>query len=160
MPAGKDTPFNVTILGFMLAVTLFTQSPHLHGACAESSLVSKMTCHFFHANMFHFLCNAYAVWLMRPSPLLTLAAFPYAVIATYVAVEPTIGFSAVLYAYMGMNAMRWKASAIDWMTFAVANFVTIFIPGVAFAAHLAAFGMGLAHWLAVRMIENILKKLE
>lgn len=160
MPTGKNTPFNVTVLGFMLAVTLFTRNPELHGAWICSPFVTKLTCHFFHANIFHFACNAMCLWIMRPSPVQTIQAFILAVTAMFATIEPTIGFSAVLYAYMGMNMFRWNVSMADWAMFAVANFITIFIPGVAFATHLAAFTLGFFTWVLEKQMKTLLLKLE
>lgn len=144
----------------MLAVTLFTRNPELHGAWICSSFVTKQTCHFFHANLFHFACNAMCLWLMRPSPMQIAMAFPLAVISMFATIEPTIGFSAVLYAYMGMNIFRWNVSLIDWAMFIVANIVSAFIPGVAFGVHLAAFVLGFLAWLWMKQIRTLLLKLE
>lgn len=160
MPTGKNTPFNVTLLGLMLALTLFTEAPHLHGAWICSPFVTKLTCHFFHANLFHFACNAMCLWLMRPSPVQTIQALCLAVIAMFCTIEPTIGFSAVIYAYLGMNMCRWKISLVDWATFIVANAVTAFIPGVAFGVHLAAFMLGFFAWLWEKQMKTLLLKLE
>lgn len=149
MPTGKNTPFNVTLLGFLLAVTLFTQSPQMHGSSLMSSFTSKLTCHFFHANLFHWACNALCLWLMRPSPMQITAAIPCAAMAMYFTDEATIGFSAIIYAYIGMNIFRWKLSIEDWITFIVANFIGAFLPGIAFRVHLSAFLLALsAQYLA------------
>lgn len=160
MSTGKNTPFNVTILGFMLALTLFTRDPGLHGAWICSPFMTKLTCHFYHANLFHFACNAMCIWLMRPSPAQIAQSLVLAVITMFCTIEPTIGFSAVLYAYIGMNIFRWKIPIVDWIMFAVANLVTIFIPGVAFATHLAAFLLGFYTWFLGKQIKMLLLKLE
>lgn len=160
MPTGKNTPFNITLLGFLLAVTLFTQSPHLHGAWIMSSFESKLTCHFFHANLFHWACNALCLWLMRPSPMQMVSAFPYAVAVMFFTCEPVIGFSAVLYAYIGMNIIRWKVSMVDWGTFIMANIISAFIPGVAFGVHLAAFSLSMAHGYVENQLERILLRID
>ena len=160
MPTGKNTPFNVTLLGFLLAVTLFTQSPQLHGASIMSSFTSKLTCHFFHANLFHWVCNALCLWLMRPCPTQITIAVPYAVMAMYFTDEPTIGFSAIIYAYVGMNILRWKLSIEDWITFIVANFIGAFLPGIAFGVHFMALFFGFAHYIIERQLRRIKEKLE
>lgn len=72
--------------------------------------------------------------------------------------EPTIGFSAIIYAYIGMNIVRWKVSLVDWVTFIVANAITAFIPGVAFGVHLAAFMLGISVWFIQMKIKGILVK--
>lgn len=144
----------------LLAMTLFTQSPHLHAAQILSDFSNKLTCHFFHANLFHWFCNAMALWLMRPSPKDMLLAFPMAVIAMFFTATPTVGISAMIYAYIGVNIIRWKVSLVDWGTFIVANLITIFIPNVAFGVHLAAFMMGLFTYITHRQINNVLLRVE
>lgn len=160
MPKGKNTPFNVTLLGMLLLLAVFTESPHLHGASLFSSVGTMITCHFFHANLFHFACNAMCLWLMRPSPKQIAMAFPFAVFSMLFTEEATIGFSAVIYAYLGMNIFRWNISLIDWGTFIVANLISAFIPGIAFGVHLAAFMFGATTWWFEQRIKRILLTLE
>lgn len=160
MPRRKNTPFNVTLLGLLLCITLFADSPQMHGGFLMSSITNQLTCHFFHANLFHWFCNAMALWLMRPSPKQITYAFVLAVCAMFFTMTPTIGFSAVIYGYIGMNITRWKVSLIDWATFLIANFITIFIPNVAFGVHLAAFILGISVYMIDRQINRILLAIE
>lgn len=125
-----------------------------------SSFINKLTCHFFHANIFHWFCNAMALWFMRPSPRQIAYALALAVLAMFFTMTPTIGFSAVIYGYIGMNIIRWNVSLIDWATFLVANFITIFIPNVAFGVHLAAFILGISVYMIDRQINRILLTIE
>jgi hypothetical protein len=160
MQGRRNTPFVITLLMVLLGITLFTQSPQLQGAHLMSACSAKLACHFFHANLFHWFCNAMALWLMRPSPKDMLLAFPMAVIAMFFTTTPTIGISAMIYAYIGVNIIRWKVSLVDWGTFIVANLITIFIPNVAFGVHLAAFMMGLFTYITHRQINSILLRVE
>ena len=125
-----------------------------------SSFTNKLICHFFHANIFHWFCNAMVLWMMRPNPKQITYAFVLAVWAMFFTMTPTIGFSAVIYAYIGMNIIRWNVSLIDWATFLVANFITIFIPDVAFVVHLAAFQLGISAYIIDRQINRILLAIE
>lgn len=125
-----------------------------------SSFTNKLACHFFHTNIFHWFCNAMALWFMRPSPKDIAYAFVLAVLAMFFTMTPTIGFSAVIYGYIGMNIIRWNVSLIDWATFLVANFITIFIPNVAFGVHLAAFILGVSVYMIDRKINRILLAIE
>lgn len=145
MPTGKNQTFNVTLLGFLLAMTLFARNPELHGACMNSSWTNHVTCHFYHANLFHWGCNALALWLMRPNPYAMLVALVYGSFAMLTATQPTIGISATIYAYIGMNIFRWNMRLSDWATFIIANTLTYFMPDVAFGVHLAAFIVGVCH---------------
>ena len=160
MSGRKNTPFNVTLLGLLLCITLFASYPHIHGGFLMSSFTNKLTCHFFHANIFHWFCNAMVLWMMRPNPKQITYAFVLAVWAMFFTMTPTIGFSAVIYAYIGMNIIRWNVSLIDWATFLMANFITIFIPNVAFGVHLAAFILGISVYMIDRQINRILLVIE
>ena len=160
MPRRKNTPFNVTLLGLLLCITLFASSPQMNGGFLMSSFTNKLTCHFFHANIFHWFCNAMALWLMRPNPKQISHAFILAACSMFFTMTPTIGFSAVIYAYIGMNIIRWNVSLIDWGTFLVANIITIFIPGVAFGVHLAAFLLGISVHIIERQINRVLLAIE
>lgn len=160
MSGRKNTPFNVTLLGSLLCITLFASYPQIHEGFLMSSFTNKLTCHFFHANIFHWFCNAMVLWMMRPTPKQITYAFILAVCAMFFTMTPTIGFSAVIYAYIGMNIVRWNVSLIDWATFLVANFITIFIPDVAFGVHLAAFLLGISVYIIDRQIKRILLAVE
>lgn len=140
MPTRKNQTFDITLLGALLCLTIFGEHG---GAYLLSDFTDKLTCHFYHANLFHWFCNAMAIWLMRPSPKEIAYAFPLAVLAMFFTLAPTIGFSSVLYAYIGLNIIRWNVSLIDWATFIIVNLITIFIPNVAFGVHLAAFVLGI-----------------
>lgn len=157
MPTRKNQTFNLTLLGALLCLTLFGQH---NGAHLLSDFPDKLSCHFYHANLFHWFCNAMALWLMRPSPKEILYAFPLAVTAMFFTLTPTIGFSAVVYAYIGMNIIRWNVSLIDWATFIVANLITIFIPNVAFGVHLSAFLLGISVHIVHRQINKIVLAVE
>lgn len=159
MPTGKNQTFNVTLLGFLLVMTLFARNPELHGACMFSGWTNFITCHFYHANLFHWGCNALALGLMRPSPSAMLVALAYGSFAMLTATQPTIGISAAVYAYIGMNIIKWNMKLSDWTTFALANILTYFMPGVAFGVHLAAFLLGAGHACIeyqIKRIKNIL----
>lgn len=153
MSTRKNTPFVITLIGALLCLTLFagqTQGGHI-----LSNLTTKLTCHFYHANLFHWFCNAMTIWIMRPSPKLIACAFPYAVMAMCFTLTPTVGFSSVIYAYIGMNIIRWNVSLIDWGTFIIVNIITIFIPWIAFGVHLAAFLFGISHYIVERQLNHI-----
>lgn len=157
MSTRKNTPFNLILIGFLLVLTLFAESPHFHGAWIYSSFDYKVTCHFYHANIFHLFANVLCLWIMRPGPLQIAYAFPLAVTSMFFTLDPTIGFSAVLYAYMGMNMFRWNVSPSDWIMFIVANIFTAFIPGVAFTVHLVSFILGFSVYYSHCQINRVLK---
>lgn len=143
MSAGKNKPFVVTTIGALLAITLFTCNPEQYGASLHSPWINKLVCHFHHANLFHWGCNALAMALMRPSPREWFCAYPLAVASMFFTTTPTIGASALIYAYIGMNIIRWNISLIDWAFFIVGNIMSAFLPGIAFGVHFAAFILGI-----------------
>lgn len=153
MPTGKDSPFDVALIGTLLCLCLFADDASRHAASFSSPLLSHLVCHFYHANLFHLLGNLFCIVFMRPSMKQLLYAYPVAVAATWFTVVPSIGFSAVLYAFMGMNALRWNISRKDWCLFIIANLITAFIPGIAFSLHFAAFSLG----IFVSLFKRILK---
>lgn len=150
MPTGKNQTFIYTTIGFLLTVTLFAVNPSIHGACLHSPFWNKLTYHMYHANIFHFIANAYALYLMRPSPSDMLKAFPVAVAASLFARTPTIGISAMIYAYIGLNILRWNVSKTDWYIFVAANLATAFIPSIAFGVHAAAFTIGIITYKIIK----------
>ena len=143
MPKGKNSTFNLTLVGFLLVMTLMTDSPQTHGGFLMSSLGNKIGCHFYHANIFHWAVNSMALLLMRPSPKQMLCSFPIAFASMFCTDTPTVGISAMIYAYIGLNIVRWKVSMIDWATFIIANLFTLFMPKVAFGVHFASFSLGI-----------------
>lgn len=152
MPKGKNQAFVITILGALLALAIFTPNPQMHAAFLFTDWQSKFSCHFYHANLFHWAANAFAVWLMRPSPRELLLAYPLAIASVMLSTTPIVGFSAVLYAYIGMNIIRWNISLIDWLMFIVANLITLFMPNIATWTHFVAFALGITYYLIRKRI--------
>ena len=152
MPTGKNQTFVYTTIGVLLIFTLLADNPIIYGACLHSPFVNRLTFHCFHANFFHFLANAYALYLIRPNPTDMLKAFPIAVASSFFTDTPTIGISAMIYAYIGMNVLKWNVSRIDWYIFIGANLASALLPNIAFAVHLAAFVIGI---ITFKTIETI-----
>lgn len=158
MPTRKNTPFNVTLIGLLLCLAIFV--PNAQGADIFSPFYTKLTCHFFHSSIFHWMCNAMCLWLMRPSPKQIALAYPLAVVTMFATETPTVGFSAIIYAYLGMNIFRWNISLIDWGTFIVANIISMLIPNVAWGVHFASFMLGWAVFYIHCQIKRILISLD
>lgn len=129
-------------------------SPHEAAAGIHSPLWKHFTCHFFHGNIFHFIANAWALWLMRPSVSGLAKAYPLAVIASFCTLTPVVGISAVIYAWLGMELCRRLSSLADIAIFTVANLITIFIPNVAWTVHFAAFLLGLSTYIIPKIINH------
>lgn len=153
MPTRKNTPFNVTLIGAMLLFCLFV-SPESVAASIHSPVWNHFICHFHHANIFHFLANAWCLWLMRPSVSDMVKAYPLAVIASFCTVTPMVGISAVIYAWLGMELCKRISSVFDIVIFSLANLITIFIPSVAWTVHFAAFLLGFSVYMASQIIKH------
>ena len=158
MQGRKNTPFNVTLIGLLLCLAVFM--PDVPGAHLMTPFSTKLSCHFFHANLLHWFCNSMCLWLLRPSPMQIVHAFPSAVTAMFFTTNPTIGFSAVIYAYIGMNIFRWKISMVDWATFIMANLIGMCLPNIAWQVHLAAFVLGWSIYYIQKQINRVLLALE
>lgn len=153
MPKRKNTPFVYTITGMLLVFCLFGDSVS-NAASFYSPLLNHMTCHFFHANFFHTGANVLCLLLMRPSPKQLLYAYPIAVLSTFCSDTPTVGISAIVYAYIGLYIIHWRLSNYDLLTFIIANIITIFIPNIATTMHMVSFFVGLLCAMAYRKYEH------
>lgn len=147
MPKGKDRTLAVKIgVTLLLAACYLLPVPRQEfGASFGSPWHAHFLAQMFHANVFHLLANLYALWLIRTSPRELLVAYLLSVPATFVAAAPTVGFSSVLYALMGMKVCRVRMSPVEWAIFILANTATVFIPAISFGVHLAAFVLGFVY---------------
>lgn len=109
----------------------------------NASIGSHIIAPIGHANGWHLLANLYAIWIIQfNSKQLTWAYF-IAVIAMIPNTNPTIGFSAAIYAIIGMNVPNCKISKTEWTIFIIANSITFFIPNIAALSHAIAFFLGI-----------------
>jgi len=85
-----------------------------------------------------------------------LKAWLAAIFATFLVFTPAIGFSAIIYAYLGMNIIKWKVSLIDWALLISSNMFTIFIPNIAFWTHFVAFSIGMSAYYINKKLKDVL----
>ena len=106
---------------------------------------------FFHASWWHLAVNALAAWTVfrpgrRTPPLRLAAAFLIAVLVYPLSFRPVIGFSNVLYAYLGLRtpplADRWWRRP-EVITFLAVTVALILVPRFSATTHIAAFAMGM-----------------
>lgn len=142
MPKRKNSPFIYTIIGMLIAISVLGDYS-LNAACTHSPLANHFTCHFHHANIFHLAANAFCLSVMRPSPIQMLLSYPIAVLSTFFTHTPTVGISAMIYAYIGLNILRWRMSNIDILFFIIVNLITLFIPNIASFVHIVACILGM-----------------
>lgn len=96
------------------------------------------TASFYHANWVHLLANIYVLWLIHFSWKSLAVAYIIATIAFTICPE-SIGFSAILYALIGLRIPYVRISRTDWALFIIANLITLFIPNVTFSIHAFSF---------------------
>lgn len=142
MPEGKNKTFVLILTEMLLLLCMFIPC-EVYAASIKSPLWNHFVCHFLHANIFHLAANVLCIALMKPSPMDIVKAYPIAVAASFASFVPMVGFSTVLYAYIGLNIRTWRLGDMDKITFALCNFITIFIPNIAFGMHAAAFILGI-----------------
>lgn len=82
---------------------------------------------------------------MRINAKQLCTAYIMGIIAMTLSINPCIGFSAVLYALIGLNVPRIRISKAEWGIFIAANAITILIPNIATLAHFIAFMLGLCY---------------
>lgn len=119
----------------------------------------------FHANIPHLAVNCIGAWTLlsrrdRRGWLSLLICVPLAVIGYAAALRPTIGFSNVLCAIMGMRTppfrhgwWREKSTLVSLASLALLSL----LPGVSATTHLASFALGVAFtrvWERVKGVGN------
>ena len=106
---------------------------------------------FFHASWWHLAVNSLAAWTIfsprrRTSPARLATAFLIAVLVYPLSLRPVIGFSNVLYAYLGLRTPAvtdrwWRRTEV--ITFLVVTFALIFVPRFSATTHIAAYALGM-----------------
>ncbi len=132
----------VLVLGFALQLALGMSVGY-----TDRSILPHLAFALFHANVFHLAANAMTLSLLRPSWSDLLAGFIISFLASFLAVTPmpTIGFSGVLYAMIGMRTTLFRGR----FTFPKAWFsgfllAGLFLPNVNGLLHLLCFVAGAA----------------
>lgn len=101
-----------------------------------------------HANIFHLALNAWTAWLVIPARAprswVTLAiGTALGILGIALSPTPTVGFSAAIYAMMGL---RWHEvnSKANRVILAASLALCLALPHVAFVAHVVPFACGIA----------------
>ena len=106
---------------------------------------------FFHASWWHLAVNSLAAWTIfsprrRTSPARLATAFLIAVLVYPLSFRPVIGFSNVLYAYLGLRTPAlsdrwWRRTEV--VTFLAVTVALVLIPRFSATTHFAAFALGM-----------------
>lgn len=109
-----------------------------YGFVYGGSLIEHLSYSLCHANIYHLLGNIVCLWMVR-TPLHIVATYAIAVLCSFLpclTTEPTMGFSGVLFAIIGVS---WgKVRRFGNMIIKVSPFilVTAFIPHVNALIHI------------------------
>lgn len=117
----------------------------------ESLFPECLHYHFFHANIWHLLCNLLALYSYRPKWKTVIVAYICASVCALLPFmpmsQPTCGLSALIYACI---ARRYALLGINPWKVLVINFAFILVPSVNWKIHLAAFIMSYCVWLLLK----------
>lgn len=107
--------------------------------------------HFFHANIWHLLCNLIALFSFRPRWKTLAVGYVCASVGALVPfvslAQPTCGMSALIYACI---ARRYVSYRINPWKLLLLNFIFIIIPNVNWKIHLVSFLLSYAAWTLLR----------
>jgi len=106
---------------------------------------------FFHASWWHLAVNSLATWTIfnprrRTPPAQLATAFLIAVLVYPLSLRPVIGFSNVLYAYLGLRTPAlsdrwWRRPEV--ITFLAVTVALVLVPRFSATTHIAAFALGM-----------------
>lgn len=158
----KKTIIRFAPIVLMVASFLFIDPYRL--ATDTTSSVNRFLYAFAHANIIHLIINIVAYLLMARHLIQTYGywIFPFiasaAVVSSFGAIEPTVGFSGVLWALSGALTARkeyWPTTHINVLIITV---FTAFIPHIAWGVHAIGFVYGTLIELVRRSITNEIKE--
>ena len=126
----------------------------------QSEIIRTLTCHFFHANIFHLLANALTIYIMfrRWKVWQIIVAYVIAICSIVFYPVQAIGFSNIVYAMMGLKTPPLGS---PWWTlpstkaFLVVTVAMLLFPNVSAVTHIISFVMGLAVSMSVRWFNLI-----
>lgn len=125
-------------------ITILTLSYLILGLPSFDGVTLACMHHFFHANAFHLAVNAFTIWYLfkrwKASEL--LLAYVIASLAFFAGTIPSIGFSNMIYATIGLRtpSLRsawWKQE--NTIVFLTVTLVMFLFPNVSAATHVASF---------------------
>lgn len=100
----------------LLACFLLPIAPQRMGISVSSPWWTHLSFLFFHAGFIHFLTNAYAFYYFYSTWLFGRCTLPIsifiAILSSFLAVStaPTVGFSGVVFALIGINAVYYMST--------------------------------------------------
>lgn len=135
----------VVVVLILVAFYQFVPIPEYMGV---NKHLSALTHHFFHANIVHLITNCYVAFMLLSRNSFVnwwvelLIAFLVASLSYYTAINPTIGFSDILYAVIGLRTPPiyhpwWKKHTT--ILFIAFMLIYLFIPNISALTHIISF---------------------
>lgn len=128
-----------------------------NGYTDKSSLCSHLEYVFFHANLFHLLCNVFVLWTIR-GRMEYIPAYIISILASYLpqfTIAPTVGMSGFLFAIFGI---MWGRTGL-FLKMMKAGFpfivFTSLIPMVNGALHLYCYLLGYCYGYSMKRFFHI-----
>lgn len=123
-------------------------------SCVQGSAwYTCLICQFFHANILHLACNAYALWLLHFTLGDFIAAYIISIVSASLSTVPVVGASSFIYALAAFRMSGARLGRYEWMAFFVLNAVTIIIPSISFIVHISSFSLGYLFY-KIRIVEH------
>lgn len=149
---GKKTA-SLIVIAILVAIYFIVPIPEYMG---KDELLSAVSHHFFHANILHLAVNCYATYMLFNARRFTLG-YIIGSLSYFVAPIPTIGFSNLLYAAMGLATPPlyshwWKKPST--IIFICVTCGYLFIPKVSAITHIASFIAGACITAVVRGLKQ------
>lgn len=149
----RDTKKIQVIAIIVLLVALYFAG--VPGFISGSSLLMSALHHFFHANAVHLIVNCFVLYSIRKTLTINklVAAWFIGSLSYIFALRPTIGFSDIIYALIGMSTppltSRWWRSP-STIIFLCATVAYLFVPSVSATTHIASLVIGVIASCVVR----------
>ncbi len=119
--------------------------------CHDCRWYTLLTCHFTHVNIFHAACNIYCLFVIlsisRTNVIKWISAYIFAILSLLISQPEMLvsGFSAVIYAYIGMVIKLKYETISKTIAMTIAYYVVSLLTGanLSIVIHLLSFVMGL-----------------
>lgn len=148
----------VTIGIVLLAILLWPNSTEW--IVGQDIYVRMALHHFFHGNLFHLLANLLSLYFILPYLKRWQMGVGYGIasLSILASVTPVIGFSNLIYAFIGLRSPSFKSK---WwrhsgtIAFMVITLAMVFIPNVSAVTHIICFSAGVMVSAIVRHLKQI-----
>lgn len=136
----------------------------LFGYHSESDLISHFIYPFFHANIFHLLGNLLGIYFIARHIKSIIVSYFIAVIASFIAYSsmPTIGFSGVLYAFIGLSGLLFNknVSKVTIAIMLIYVLIGLLLPTINGFLHITCLVLGCLFFLIKKKLYGYIRDLQ